>query len=335
MSLLEFTERGVYCQRAGIFIDPWDSVPRALITHAHSDHARAGCHQYLCTSETSHLLRHRIGTHHHIQSIAYGETLHINGVTFSFHPAGHIVGSAQIRVEYNGEVWVVSGDYKLHPDNLSSPFELVKCHTFVTESTFGLPVYQWPHPEDIFAEINAWWQSNRDHGITSVIAAYTLGKAQRIIQNVDTSIGPILCHGTVESMNETIRKAGIPLNATRYLSDEVSKEDISRALVIAPSSALSSPWMKRFKESSTGAASGWMMLRGRKRWQNVDRGFILSDHVDWTALNATVIATECERVIVTHGYSDIYAKWLRDQGYEAHAERTSYEGENEENEVSG
>jgi len=325
MPLLEFTERGIYCQRAGIFIDPSQGVPRALITHAHADHARSGSQHYLCTTGTAPLLRYRLGAHQNIQPVAFGEAVNIHGVRFSFHPAGHVVGSAQIRVEYQGEIWVVSGDYKTEPDHITEEFELVKCHTFVTESTFGLPVYQWPSQQAVFQEINAWWSSNRHKGVTSVISAYTLGKAQRIIQNVDHEIGPVYCHSSVEETNKVLRNAGLKLRATKEITEQQTKTDLRGSLVIAPGTALVSSWMRRFGEYSTAAASGWMILRGRKNWYHVDKGFVLSDHADWMGLNSTIAATGCDMVIVTHGYSEIFARWLRQQGYQALAEKTHYE----------
>lgn len=329
MDLLEFTERGIYCQKAGIFIDPSRSVPNAFITHAHSDHAQAGCQQYLCTRSTAMLLRFRLGLKNNIKSIDYGEKIYLQGVEFSFHPAGHIPGSAQIRVEHRGEVWVVSGDYKVHTDQVSEQFELLKCHTFITESTFGLPIYQWPAPEIVFKELNSWWASNAERGVTSVISAYALGKSQRILQNVDDSIGPLFCHQSVEDTNAVLRGAGVQLRQSTILNERPAKELLQRALVIVPGSALSSSWMRRVKEYSTAAASGWMILKGRKQWQHVDRGFVLSDHVDWPGLNSTISATGCEKVIVTHGYTDIYAKWLRAQGYDAYAEKTGYQEDGE------
>jgi putative mRNA 3-end processing factor len=202
----------------------------------------------------------------------------------------------------------------------------------VTESTFGLPVYQWPKPKEVFSEMNAWWEGNRAKGITSIVSAYTLGKAQRIIQNIDHSLGPVYCHDETERMNETIRAAGIHLKATHRITDQVSRDTLRRALVIAPGSALNSSWMRRFKEYSTAAASGWMLLRGKRNWHHVDKGFVLSDHADWSTLNQTIRATGCERVIVTHGYSTVFALWLREQGYQALAEKTTYDGENEETE---
>ncbi len=327
MSLLEFTERGIYCQRAGVFIDPWRSVPKALITHAHSDHAQPGCQRYMCTALTGALIRQRIGTHLNIQTVAYGETVHINGVQFSFHPAGHIVGSAQIRVEYANEIWVVSGDYKTEPDGISEPFELLQCHTFVTESTFGLPVFHWPDQNHVFDHLNTWWRQNAQNGITSVVAAYALGKAQRLIQNIDHSIGPVYCHGAVDVINTTLRQAGMPLKRAAHLDDSIPRDQLRKALVIAPGSVLGTAWMKHFDQYMTAAASGWMTLRGRRRWRNVDTGFVLSDHADWNALNHTIAATGCEQVVVTHGYTEVFARWLDGQGFQARAEGTSYEGD--------
>lgn len=330
MPLLEFTERGIYCQQAGIFIDPSQGVPRALITHAHADHARAGSQHYLCTANTAPLLKHRLGVQQNVQSVAFGETVNIHGVRFSFHPAGHVVGSAQIRLEYQGEIWVVSGDYKTVPDHITEEFELVKCHTFVTESTFGLPVYQWPSQKDVFEEINLWWSTNQRNGLASVISAYSLGKAQRIIQNVDHDIGPVYCHTAVEETNRVLRNAGLELKGTRHITDQLTKKELRGSLVVAPGTALSSSWMRRFGEYSTAAASGWMILRGRKNWYHVDKGFVLSDHADWKGLNTTIAATGCDTVIVTHGYSEIFARWLRQQGYQAFAEKTHYEDDGDE-----
>jgi putative mRNA 3-end processing factor len=266
------------------------------------------------------------GRHGGVDTIPFGEERLVNGVKFSFHPAGHIIGSAQIRAEYKGEVWVVSGDYKTEQDGISEPFEPVRCHTFVTESTFGLPIYNWEDQASIFSEINEWWRSNAEQDITSIISAYALGKAQRIIHNVDHGIGPIYCHAAVENINKVLRRSGVYIQDTRILGENVKQKDMHGALVIAPGSTLSTAWIKRFKACSTAAASGWMTLRGRKKWQHVDKGFVLSDHADWKGLNSAVKETGCERVIVTHGYTDIYARWLRECGYWAEPEKNAHEG---------
>ena len=324
--LLTFTDIGMYCPPADVYIDPWRAAPRALITHGHADHARWGHQHYLCTSAAQPVIRHRIGPAS-IQTLEYGEPLYIHGVRFSFHPAGHVVGSAQIRVEYKGEVWVVSGDYKLEDDGLSGVFEPLRCHTFVTESTFGLPVYQWKPQEAVFADINAWWLNNQAQDKVSVITAYALGKAQRILKGLDTSIGPVYTHGAVEQINEIIRAQGIDLPPTRQVLPGMRRQDYSGSLVIAPPAAVGSAWMRPFKSVSLGVASGWMALRGARRRRNADRGFILSDHADWPALNQAIRESGAQRVVVTHGYTEIFSRWLESQGYEAKAEKTEFEGE--------
>jgi len=177
MPLITFTHTGMYCAAADVYIDPWRPVDRCIITHAHSDHARTGMGHYLCHEHSVHLLRHRLGADISVEGIPYGEVRNINGVQFSLHPAGHVIGSAQVRVEHKGEVWTISGDYKTEDDGFTPPFEVVRCHTFITECTFGLPVYTWEPQRSIFDEINAWWRTNAAEGVATVISAYSLGKA--------------------------------------------------------------------------------------------------------------------------------------------------------------
>lgn len=329
MPLITFTPRGMYCAAADVYIDPWRPVDRAIITHAHSDHARSGMGSYLCHVHSVPILRHRLGADIVVEGIAYGEERLINGVRFSLHPAGHVIGSAQVRVEHKGEVWVASGDYKVEDDGFTPPFELVRCNTFITECTFGLPVYTWEPQRSIFDAMNAWWRANAAEGVATVISAYSLGKAQRVLANVDHSIGPILVHGAVEGCNKAIRAAGFRLPETIPLTRDTDRELIKRALVIAPGSAVDTPWANKLRPYSTGIASGWMRVRGWRRRSAVDRGFALSDHVDWPGLNATVKATGAERVIATHGYTDLFGRWLNEQGIEAHTEKTAFKGEEE------
>ena len=324
--MLEFTDKGIYCPRADIYIDPWKPVQRALITHGHSDHSRWGSQYYLCTRLAKPVIRHRLGPVN-LETVEYGEVRTINGVDFSFHPAGHIVGSAQIRVAYKGEVWVASGDYKLEDDGISGAFEPVRCHTFITESTFGLPVYRWKPQKDISSEINQWWKDNQAQDKISIITAYALGKAQRILTSIDPSIGPVFTHGAIENVNEIIRAQGIKLPPTRRITPENRSKGYAGGLIIAPPSVIGSLWLRQFKQSSLGIASGWMAVRGSRRRRNADRGFVLSDHADWNGLNEAVRATGASRIIATHGYSDIFSQWLRQQGFEAGAEKTAFEGE--------
>ena len=327
MPLLTFTAKGIFCPQADLYIDPWSPVKRALITHGHTDHARWGHKSYLCTHSAKPVLRYRLGEEAKIESVGFGEPINIGGVQFSFHPAGHILGSAQIRVAYKGEVWVVSGDYKLENDGVAEPFEPISCHAFITESTFGLPIYRWQEQEQVFEAINHWWQQNKALGKVSVLTGYALGKAQRILCNLDTSVGPIFTHGAIENINEVIRAQGVYIPPTQRVQATMSKEIFKGSLVLAPPSALNSPWIRKFKPLSTGIASGWMALRGARRRRAVDRGFILSDHVDWEQLNRAIQETGAEKVYVTHGYTRIFSKWLNEQGIHAEVVPTRYEGE--------
>jgi putative mRNA 3-end processing factor len=326
MRLLEFTDRGIYCPKANVYLDPWKPVDKALITHGHSDHARWGHKNYLCVASSKPIIEHRLNLHD-VQTLNYGEQISIHDVQFSFHPAGHIPGSAQIRVEHRGEVWVFTGDYKLEPDGISEPYEQVSCNTLITESTFGLPVYDWKPQEEIFDDINAWWRENQSEGKVSVITGYTLGKSQRIIRNVDASIGKIFVHGAVDVMNNVLRQHNLGLPETHRVMPEHKKQDFEGALVVCPPSAVGSPWIRRFLPLSLGIASGWMNLRGARRRRGADRGFALSDHVDWKSLNIAVNQSGAEQVFVTHGYSEIYAQWLREKGLQAQPVKTAYEGE--------
>lgn len=326
MAVLEFTDKGICCPQANVYIDPWRPVNKALITHEHGDHARWGHAAYLCTKSAKPVIRYRLGPIK-IETVDYNEVVTINGVRFSFHPAGHIIGSAQIRVEYKGEVWVVSGDYKLENDGLSEPFEPITCHVFISESTFGLPIYEWKPQSEVFDDINDWWRQNAEAGKTTVLAGYALGKAQRLLHGLDPSIGKIFTHGAVENTNEVLRKQGVRLPDTIRVTNGISKKDFPGSIIIAPPSALQSAWVKKFNPASTGVASGWMTLRGARRRRSADRGFVLSDHADWMGLNVAIRETGAEKVFVTHGYTHIFAKWLNEQGIEAGEVKTEFEGE--------
>ncbi len=326
-TLLSFNECGIYCELADVYIDPWRKVERALITHGHSDHARFGHKEYLCHPMTRPVLQARLGNELSISTLEHGDHVTINGVRFSFHPAGHIPGSVQVRVEHKGEVWVATGDHKRQTDGISIPFEPVPCHTFITECTFGLPIYRWPDPTTVFEQIDNWWRHNADNGICSIISAYSLGKAQRVLKGIDTSIGPVLTHGAVQNMNNVLRAAGLDLPHTEQVTRETPKEHFRKALVITPGSAIGTPWTSKMRPYSTATASGWMQLRGWRRRSAVDRGFVLSDHADWDDLLLAVKETGAQRIIATHGYTDIFSDHLRTLGYDACAESTEFAGE--------
>lgn len=332
--LLELTPHGFYCPRGDFYIDPWRPVDRAVITHAHADHARGGSRHYLAAAPSGAILRHRLGQEISLQLLDYNEPLNMNGVMVSLHPAGHILGSAQVRIEAGGQVLVASGDYKTDGDATCSAFEPLACHTFVTESTFGLPVFNWQPQHTVLAAINHWWKANQDQGRTSVLFAYALGKAQRVLAGLDSTIGPIFTHGAVEAINAYYRQQGIALPDTRPVSSVADPRRFEGAIVIAPPSANTSSWTKRFKRVSQAFASGWMHIRGHRRRRSVDRGFVLSDHCDWPGLNWAIAETGAETVWVTHGYAPEMVRWLTDQGREAHVVETRFDGDSLDQEVA-
>jgi len=311
VALLELREPGLYCPAGDFYIDPAAPVDRAIVTHTHSDHACPGSRAYLTARVGQSLLRERIGAEASIQPCDYGETLTLGAVRVSFHPAGHILGSAQIRLEQGGEVWVVSGDYKLELDPTCAPFEPIRCHTFVTESTFGLPIFRWPTETETIAAIHAWWRANQEAGKASLLFAHALGKAQRLLARIDGSIGPIHAHESVERLSAIYHGQGIALAPTAPTADW------RRALIIAPPWSQGSDWARRFGTVSTALASGWMRIRGTRRRRSLDRGFVLSDHADWPALLRAIDETRAETVWVTHGYGNPLVRWLHEHGRQA------------------
>ena len=325
--LISLTSKGLYCKQGDFYIDPWRPVPKAVVTHAHSDHAYRGHGRYLVTRQGEKLARIRLDPESKIASQDYGKTTTVDGVKLSFHPAGHILGSAQVRVEYKGEVWVISGDYKLTPDPTCAPFEPIKCHHFITEATFGLPIYRWPPQEQIFGEMNSWWQRNIEKGKASVVFAYALGKAQRVMAGVDSNLGRIFTHGSVERLTDAYRETGVDLPPTTYAGSVTNKKEFAGALIIAPPSAQASTWLRRFGTQSTGFASGWMMVRGARRQRAVDRGFILSDHADWPELLTAIKQTEAETVYVTHGFAREVVRYLKEIGMNAVPLKTEFVGD--------
>jgi putative mRNA 3-end processing factor len=328
MPLIEFTDCGLFCRAGDFYIDPWKPVNKAVITHAHSDHARWGSNFYLCHHLTKPIIQLRLGTTD-VQSIGWNETIYINGVRITLHPAGHIIGSSQIRVEYNGEVWVISGDYKTENDGISGEFEPVVCHTFITESTFGLPIYKWKKQSEIFRNIQTWIRNNQAHGITSVLIAYSLGKAQRLLPCISEVTDIILLHGAVYKIHMAIENAGIKLPQVMRVTPETPKDLLKGNVVIAPSGAEGSPWIRKFAPYEIGICSGWMQVRGNVRRKNADAGFVLSDHADWDGLLKSVKATEAEKVYVTHGFKSAFSRYLNENGISAAEIKTEYGDEEE------
>jgi putative mRNA 3-end processing factor len=332
-TLLRTTENGLYCSQGDFHVDPWRPVRRAVVTHAHSDHARGGSDYYLAAREGAAIFRLRLGEEANFDFADYGETRSINGVRVSLHPAGHMTGAAQVRIEYKGEICVVSGDYKLAPDPTCRTFESVPCHTFITESTFGLPIYRWTPAAEIFADINAWWRSNQEQGKASLLYGYTVGKAQRLLAGIDATIGPIFGHGAIINACDAYRACGVRLPEVQRVFSVDKGFDWSQALVVAPPSANGTPWMRRFGRVSTGMASGWMRVRGIRRRKVVDRGFVLSDHVDWSSMLSAIMATNAETVWVTHGYVRQVVEHLNKNGLQAAALATQF-GNEEDDDVA-
>lgn len=309
--LLTWTSNGLYCEAGDFYIDPRGKVERAVITHAHSDHARAGSQSYLTTTTGRAVLQTRLPKAS-IETLDYGKHQSINGVDVSFHPAGHVLGSAQVRVEHRGEVWVVSGDYKLQTDPTCAPLEPVKCDTFVTEATFALPIYRWDDSASVMKNINEWWQNNKNNNVLSVLFGYSFGKAQRILAGIDASIGPILVSKEIEKLNVAYEATGVKLPSTGKLPAKGAGQFLPGTLVLAPPSGKRS-WLKHRGQASCAFASGWMRITRR----GYDQGFVLSDHADWDGLLSTIKATGASEILTGDGSAETLARYLKEQGLNA------------------
>lgn len=324
--LVTVTESGLYCAAGDFYIDPWRPVKLALITHGHSDHARTGSEQYVTHKDGTAILRYRLGEVN-VTGVSYGEVLQFGAVKVSFYPAGHVLGSAQIRIETTtGEVWVVSGDYKAQFDPTCPAIEPVRCHTFITESTFGLPIYRFVDGAVVAKEIVDWWGQCKANGQVAMVGAYSLGKAQRVLASLPDLIGPIYVHGSVAAINSIYQGAGVTLPPWTHLTSDHKADTLAKegALLVAPPSSIEGPWARRFAKRQEAFASGWMLVRGRRRMRAIDRGFVLSDHADWQGLLGVIEATGAERVLVTHGFSDPLVRYLSERGLNAATLRTAY-----------
>jgi putative mRNA 3-end processing factor len=327
-AMLTETPSGLYCEAGDFYIDPWAGVPRAVITHAHGDHARIGSASYLCSADTAPLLRRRFGIETSIESLPYGQPLTLGAVTVSFHPAGHILGSAQVRIAGRDGVWVVAGDYKRAADPTCAAFEPLTCDTFITESTFGLPIYTWDPTAAVIDEMLSWWTRNRERELTSILFCYTLGKAQRVLAELATVTDrPVYVHGMMSSMIGAYHERGVRMLPTRLLLDRPRGTSFAGELVLAPLSARGTPWMRRLGRLSDGFVSGLMRVRGVRRQRAFDRGFVLSDHADWPALLSTIGETGAARVLASHGHAEALSRFLQSQGVQTGVIRTAWEGE--------
>lgn len=334
MALVTVDERGLYCPAGNFHIDPWEPVETAVVTHGHADHARPGSSRYVCTPETAAVIGLRFGAAGgtaeaapEIVQLPFGEQRRIGSVTVSLHPAGHVFGSSQVRIDDGEEVWVIAGDFKRQDDPTCRPFEVVGADTFVTEATFGLPVYSWAVAADVAAEIRQWWHSDTERA--SILFCYAFGKTQRVLAELARLTDrPVYLHGAAQALTDLYREHGIPMLPTQPVTEEAGRDGFAGELVIAPPSAHRSPWMKRFKRPQTAFASGWMQIRGARRRRGYERGFVISDHADWDALVRTCRETEAGRIYVTHGRNDVLARYLRETlGVEAEPLDTLYEDE--------
>jgi putative mRNA 3-end processing factor len=329
MALIEFTNRGIYCKQGNFYIDPWHPVDYAVTTHGHADHVKWGNKNYLCHDLTKPILQQRYGLSDNVETLPYGKEIDINGVKLSMFPAGHVIGSAQIRLSYKGEICVVSGDYKTAYDGISTAFEPVKCHTFVSESTFGLPIYKWQPQEVIFDQIKNWAAANHLQGKTSILVAYSLGKAQRLIKNLADQC-PIYVHNSIANLNEGFRNAGVALPDTIRITPEIKKDEMQKGIVIIPPALADGRWVKTLQQPAVGVCSGWMMVRAGRRWRSADAGFALSDHADWPGLLSAIKATGAEKVFVTHGSTAVFSKYLNEIGINSAEVTTKYGSEDDD-----
>jgi len=325
--LVVLRPEGLYCQAGDFHIDPWRPVPRAVITHGHSDHARTGMGEYHAAAPGLPILQWRLGEQVYYPH-EYGEVFTLGNARVSLHSAGHVLGSAQVRIEVDGEAWVASGDYKRQHDPTCAPFEVVPCDVFITEATFGLPIYRWPDTGEVARDIVAWRDECAARGETAILYCYALGKAQRLLAELAAHTDrPAFLHGAIETGTAIYREAGIPMLETRRIADEPRGSDFAGELVLAPPSAAGSPWIRRFRHAQQGFASGWMRIRGNRRRRNYDRGFVVSDHADWPALLQTVRQTGARRIIATHGATDALVRALNEHGIETGVFKTDFGGE--------
>lgn len=333
MKLVSFTKKGIYCIPGKFYLDPWLPVDYAIISHGHADHARYGMKHYLCQTDSKPILKHRLGADIQVESLDYDEPKLINGVKVSFHPAGHVIGSAQIRLEYKGFVVVFTGDYKVKHDHLTIPFEPIKCHEFITESTFGLPIYNWLSETQLQQQMHDWVKHNQSHNRTSVFLGYSLGKAQRLMKLME-GVDQMYVHSAIHNLNKAIESSGIQLPSAELLSYDFKKEDVQNKIAILPPGLLGSKLIKKIPNAATAICSGWMQIRGNRRWQAVDAGFAVSDHADWNGLLSAVKASEAEKVYVTHGSQATFSKYLNEIGIASAEVKTEYGAEDDEKEVA-
>lgn len=321
--MIQFTSKGIYCVPGKFYLDPWQPVDLAIITHGHADHAYPGMKKYLCQHFTVNILKSRIGHDIQVEGVAYNRPFHINGVKISLHPAGHIIGSSQIRMEYKGKVIVFTGDYKIQDDGLSTPFEPVKCHELITESTFGLPIYRWESVAAQTQRLNEWITHNQGFKKTSVFIGYSLGKSQRIL-NAVKDMGEVYVHYSIAKLNMAYSEAGIQLPPYHIVDLRTDTKQLDGKIVLLPPALLDTHLLQKIPHVAYAICSGWMQIRGARRWRSADAGFAISDHADWNGLLQAVKESGAEKVYVTHGQTATFSKYLNEIGIEAEEVKTNY-----------
>nr|WP_288813411.1 ligase-associated DNA damage response exonuclease [uncultured Sphingobacterium sp.] len=321
--MIQFTSKGIYCVPGKFYLDPWQPVDLAIITHGHADHAYPGMKKYLCHHFTVNILKSRIGHDIQVEGVAYNRPFHINGVKISLHPAGHIIGSSQIRMEYKGKVIVFTGDYKIQDDGLSTPFEPVKCHELITESTFGLPIYRWESVAAQTQRLNEWITHNQGFKKTSVFIGYSLGKSQRIL-NAVKDMGEVYVHYSIAKLNMAYSEAGIQLPPYHIVDLRTDTKQLDGKIVLLPPALLDTSLLQKIPHVAYAICSGWMQIRGARRWRSADAGFAISDHADWNGLLQAVRESGAEKVFVTHGQTATFSKYLNEIGIEAEEVKTNY-----------
>jgi putative mRNA 3-end processing factor len=318
--LITWTAKGLYCAAGDFYIDPHRAVDLAIITHAHSDHARRGHKKYICVDSGLELLKTRIGKNIEVETYSYGEVFYLGRTKISLHSAGHILGSAQVRVECDGEVWVASGDYKRDHDPSCDPFESIKCDTFITEATFGTPKFVWQKDIKHGELISDWWIENEKKGLNSILFGYSLGKAQRILAELHPHAHkPVLIHSSIDELTECYRRQNRTMAKTELLMNKIKElifdQKLAGELILAPPSILTEKWIHHLGEYRTAFASGWMQGSGRGRYE---KGFVMSDHADWNDLNLTIKQTEAKKVYVQHR-DGVLIRHLKKEGLEAYS----------------
>lgn len=333
--LLQATTRGLDCTAGGFTIDPYRATDVSVITHAHADHARRVADRYYAASSAVPLLKKRLGDDIDVCGVEFGQPFTLGNTTVSLHPAGHVLGSAQVRVEHKGEVWVFTGDFKRDSDPSCEAFEVVPCNTFITEATFALPVYRWQPGHEVAEDIWHWWQSMQQAQRPAVLFCYALGKAQRVLSELTAYTDkPVYLHGAVYPLTEIYRDAGIHMLPSLPIDLRDKKKGYDGELIIAPPGAAGSTWMRRFANAATGFCSGWMRIRGNRRRRGYDRGFVLSDHADWNGLLQTIEETGATQVLTTHGQASALIRLLKEKGINARELETQYSADGDGDEAT-